>query len=191
MIERLGSLLFVVGLGAAIVSGLGASRLVMVAVAAAVGVVALIPMRGLSAIDLLYSVIGPLSAASFVLIGIGTASLLWPDRGLDNAVGGVVLAAMVVAVAVPLYASAVAGLPVDLYRFGYAGWQLAAFGFVLLAVGLWAGAPATPIWLVVGGGLFLAGAYPSRNLFDYLVDPVALLLAVIVLARGAYLRLFA
>lgn len=188
MIERLGSLVLVVGIAAAVASAFGANRTVLLALMVVAGVAALIPVAGLSFVDLVYSVLGPLSAATFVLAAIGSAALIWPERGVDTAAGVAVMAAMVVAIAVPLYASVIAGLPVDLYRFGFSGWQLPAVCLALLAVGFWLGSPAVAIWIAAGGVLFLAGAYASRNLLDYLVDPVALALALVVLATALYSR---
>lgn len=188
MIERLGSLVLVVGIMAAAASAFGANAPVIAAIVVAAGLVALVPVRGLSIVDRIYSVLGPLSAAWFVLAGIGTATVLLPETDIDGVTGAAVLAVLVIVVAVPLYASAIAGLPVDLYRFGYAGWRLPVAGLMLLAAGSWLGAPAVAVWLLVAGVMFLAGLYTSRNLFDYLVDPAALVMAMVVLADAAYLR---
>ncbi len=189
MIERLGSLVLVVGIVAAAVSAFGANPPVIAAIAVLAGLLALVPVGGLSVVDRIYSVLGPLSAAWFVLAGIGCITILWPERGIDGTMGAAVLAAMVLVIAVPLYASVIAGLSVDLYRFGYAGWLLPVVALMLLAVGYWFGAPAVAVWLLAAGVMFLAGLYTSRNLFDYLVDPAALVMALVVLANAAYLRL--
>jgi hypothetical protein len=189
MIERLGPLILIAGLAAAVAHAFGPPSAVTLAVAVVVGVVALVPVGGLSATDLVFSFTGPLSGAALVLMATGMAALFWPDRATIATFGVPVLAGMVVVVAVPLHAATIAGTVIDPYRWGYGGWVLPAGVLVLLLVGFLAGAPAVAAWVAVSGVLYLAGAYASRNLFDYLVDPVALVFALVFLGQAALARL--
>jgi hypothetical protein len=61
---------------------------------------------------------------------------------------------------------------------------------VLALVGLYLGAPAVAVWVALAGALYLAGAYASRNFFDYLVDPVAVVFALVVLVQAALMRIW-
>jgi len=183
MIERFGPLLLIAGLAGTIADAIGHSPRASIAVAMLVGAAALIPIGKLSAVDYFYSLTGPLSAASLTMIGIGIAGFVWRDQPIDARSGVAVLAVMVPILALPLYAAVIAGWSFDPYRWGFGGWVLPAGLFVLLAVGLWFGAFAVALWLALAGALYLAGGYASRNLVDYLVDPTAVIIAIVVLAR--------
>lgn len=190
MIERFGPLILIAGLAAAAVNAFGPPRAATLAVAVIVGALALVPVGGPSATDLVYSFTGPLSGATLVLMAAGIAGLFWPDRALNSTLGVTALAGLVVVVAVPLYATVIAGGSFDLYRWGYSGWALPAGVLVLLLIGLYVGAPAVAVWVALSGVLYLAGAYASRNLFDYLVDPVAVVFALVVLVQAALMRIW-
>lgn len=188
MIERAGPLILVVGLAAAMAGAVLPSRIAVAIVALVVGALALVPVGRLSAVDFLYSFTGPLSAASLVLMAIGCAGVIWRDTDVAAMTGVAVLAAIVLVLAVPLYAAVIAGLPADPYRWGFGGWVVPAILAVALALGYGFGAVSVAAWVVVAGALYFTGAYTSRNLIDYLVDPVAVIFAIVFLVQASLAR---
>jgi hypothetical protein len=190
MVDRLGPLILIAGLAAAAAHAFGPPWAATLAVFAIVGAMALVPVGRLSATDRVYSFTGPLSGAALVLMAAGIAGLFWPDMALNSTLGVTVLAGIVVAVALPLYATVLAGGRFDPYRWGYGGWALPAGAFALALVCLALGAPAVAVWVALSGVLYLAGAYASRNFFDYLVDPVAVVFAMVVLSQAALVGLW-
>lgn len=189
MVEQLGAFLLIAGIAASGAARFAPpSRLATVVASVVAAVAVLLPVGGLSATDFLYSIIGPLSGASLALLALGYAGLLWPDKPLDRVFGVPVLAIVVIAIGVPLYGIELGGARLDLYRWGYAGWVLPAGLLVLLLIGFWRGAFAIALWLLLSGAMYLADLYASRNLFDYLLDPVAVVLSCVVLARAFIVR---
>ena len=189
MVEQLGAFLLIAGIAASAAARFAPpSRLATVVASVVAAVAVLLPVGGLSATDFLYSIIGPLSGASLVLLALGYANLLWPDKPLDRVFGVPVLSIVVIAIGVPLYGIELGGARLDLYRWGYAGWVLPAALLVLLLIGFWRGAFAIALWLLLSGAMYLADLYASRNLFDYLLDPVAVVLSCVVLARAFIVR---
>lgn len=146
----------------------------------AVGVLLAIPYNGgLSTIDRFYSVSGATSAALFVLLAMAVLRSL-PGFERKPAFDPVPLAGIILAAGVVYYWFELSGRTrVDPYTLGYAN----PFAPLVLAVVpflfLRRGAGAIGAWLALGGVLFLAGAYQSRNLFDYLIDPVAVGVALV------------
>jgi hypothetical protein len=179
-IERLGAWLLVILLGAAVAHRVR-SQPIRWALAALTATLGVLPIGRLSAVDVVYSVTGPLSAASLILGSALLSAHLRPDVDLDSVFAWRLLAVLVLPLAIGVEVFELFISNVDLYRFGYASPAVAIAGIVLVAVGWQVGAVAVAIWVAIGNLLFLITAYDSRNLFDYLIDPVAIVLAFAVI----------
>ena len=134
-------------------------------------VVALVPLRGLPAAGYLRGIVGDLSVTTVLLL---VRSLLRPVLGWTaiDARSRLALQVLVAAGGLFLYPLALGLGPFDPYRLGYADPWLLVF---LLALAV--AADLRRLTLVTGC-LALAvlawalGAHESRNLWDYLVDPL-------------------
>ncbi|HYM62090.1 MAG TPA: hypothetical protein VEZ11_14505 [Thermoanaerobaculia bacterium] len=88
---------------------------------------------------------------------------------------------VVVAIALPLYATTLAYVPGDLYRLGFSPWLAALFALAAAIV-----APRHPRVAVLTLLILVAldlELLPSLNSFDYLVDPIVGLVALVWLGR--------
>lgn len=179
--ERAGVLAFFAALAFILARALRASPWLAGLVVLAVAVLLAVPYNGgLSTIDRFFSVSGPTSAALFVLLGLAVLRSL-PGLARHPSLDPVPVAAIVVPVGLIHYwLELAARTPFSPYAWGFAQplapIVLGVLPFLFLSRSLAIGA-----WLMLGGGLFLLGAYPSRNLFDYLIDPIALVVALILL----------
>jgi hypothetical protein len=134
-------------------------------------VAALVPLGALPAAGYLRGIVGDLSVTTVLLLLRG---LLRPPPGwaAKDARSRLALQLPVAAAGLALYPSALGLGPLDLYRLGYANpWFLGgllalalAAGFFRLTLVTWCLALAVLAWAL--------GAYESRNLWDYLVDPL-------------------
>jgi hypothetical protein len=188
LVERLGALLLIVAIVGAIADALVRARPAVVLVMLAALVVAIVPFGDLSATDYLFSVVGPLSGASLTFLALGIADALFPERRINSALGSRALAAIVLLVGIPFYAFALGFGGLDAYRLGFGGWTLSFALAALLAFAWLVRSTSIALWLALSGALYLFGAFSSRNLFDYLIDPVVLVLAAGVLIRAARSR---
>jgi hypothetical protein len=143
-----------------------------------------VPLGDLSIAALVRGVTGDLSATTLVLAGaacvaqLGGKTVISP-RDLRT------LSWLVVPGAAFLYPFALGWTPFDPYALGYG-----STGFVtaLLLVTLvaWHFRCNVVVLIVVAAALaYLAGAYDSRNLWDYLIDPVASVYAIVCLLAAA------
>lgn len=186
----LGPLLLFAAVAGALARLFGAPRgIIFAAMIAAAAVAAFAPAGKTTPAEYVYSITGPLSSASLVLLAAYLTHLLWPGKRWLGFTGAPLLAAMVLVIALPLYVFELCGRGPDLYRLGYAGWVLPAALAALLLIGLWRRAPIVAVWVLLAGALYLAEAYGTVNLFDYLVDPVAVLLALAVVWRWTKARI--
>lgn len=134
-------------------------------------VVALVPLGALPAAGYLRGIVGDLSVTTVLLIVRG---LLRPVLGWEaiDARSRTALQVLVAAGGLVLYPLALGLGPFDPYRLGYASPWFLAF---LLALAVATGSRRLTL---VTGCLTLAvlgwaaGVYESRNLWDYLVDPL-------------------
>lgn len=72
-----------------------------------------------------------------------------------------------------LYPGATGFLNADPYVIGYSGYLLPTAVAIVIAYALWRGYFITALALNVGIAAFLLGAGASKNLWDYVMDPVA------------------
>jgi hypothetical protein len=187
--ERAGVFLVILAIANACGAAIFRSRAAVAAVTIGVGVAALIPLGVLSINDYAYSLLGPLGGGSLLILAVALADSAFPELRLGEALGLPVLACILIVVGIPFYAAVLGSGDFDVYRLGFGGWQLPLALAGVLAVGLLARAASVALWVALSGTLYLAGVFSSRNLFDYLIDPVAVILAGLVLADVAIRRL--
>jgi hypothetical protein len=142
------------------------------------------PFGDLSAAAYVRGVTGDLSMTTLVLAGAACVS------GLTGrtAIGPRDLRALswlVVSAAAFLYPFALGWTRFDPYALGYG-----SIGFVtamlLITLAAWHFRQNVVVLIVIAAALaYLAGAYESRNLWDYLIDPMASLYAIVCLLAAA------
>jgi hypothetical protein len=125
-----------------------------------------------------------LSGASLTFLALGIADVFFPERRINSALGASALAAVMLLVGVPFYAFALGFGGLDAYRLGFGGLTLPFALAALLAFAWLVRSTSIALWLAVSGALYLLDAFSSRNLFDYLLDPLVLVLAAGVLIRA-------
>jgi hypothetical protein len=149
-----------------------------------IGVVALVPVNGLSAARLLLT-LSPSLSVSTVAFSLAAIAAAISERPLIRRAELNLLGAIVLAMSLPLFASVLRLWPLDLYLSGYRfSWlALAVAGVGILAA--WRGCSA--IALVMLGALVAQFFHllPSRNLWDGLTDGLAFLVALGVVGRAA------
>ena len=134
-------------------------------------VAALVPLGTLPAAGYVRGVVGDLSVTTVLLLLCGLLRPLFGGAAID-ARSRFALQALVAAAGLVLYPPALGLGPFDPYRLGYANvWFLAGLLALAVAAGLrrltlvtWCLALAVLAWAI--------GTYESRNLWDYLVDPL-------------------
>jgi len=149
--------------------GLRRSGLALVAGVGAVA--ALVPIGALPLAGLLRGVVGDLSLTTLVLLLVGLRRHLRAEEPVDNR-SMFALQCLLAVGGLALYSLALGLGTWDPYRLGYGDpWFLAA----LLAVALTALAfdlPLVTFGLAVGVLAWALETYESRNLWDYLLDPL-------------------
>jgi len=160
------------------------------AILAAAAVLLLVPVGGLPVAAYVRGAIGDPSAATLALAAGALFFRLTGRAAIEPREARALLWA-VVAAALFLYPFALGWTPYDPYTLGYGS---PVFITVLLAAALaaWRTGLKLPVLVVLVGGLaYLAGAYESRNLWDYLIDPLAAIYALgALLAAGARTLVF-
>jgi hypothetical protein len=134
-------------------------------------VAALVPQGSLPAAGYLRGIVGDLSVTTAALLLSGLLRPVIAESAID-ARSWLALQVLVAMAGVVLYPPALGLGPFDPYRLGYANpWFLGGLLVLALAAGLlrltlvtWCLALAVLAWAL--------GAYESRNLWDYLVDPL-------------------
>ena len=187
--------------------GLGGCGLLCLALAAAGLRVRVFPLRTRCAVMLVVAIaafvpVGDLSIAAYVRGATGDLSVatlaLAGSSSLARVAGRNLLARrevnallwLVAAAALFLYPFALGWTPFDPYALGYGSIALITFLLVVTLVAWRARLNLVVLVVVVAAAACLIGAYESRNLWDYLIDPLVALYAVIRLIvealRGRY-----
>lgn len=155
------------------------------AVLAAAAVLLLVPVGGLPVAAYVRGAIGDLSAATLALAAGALLFRLTGRTVIEPREARALLWAVAVA-ALFLYPFALGWTPYDPYALGYGSIALLT---VLLAATLaaWRAGLKLVLLVVLAAGLaWLFGVYESRNLWDYLLDPLAAIYALgTLLAAGA------
>lgn len=154
-------------------------------VAAVAALALLIPIGDLSIAAYVRGATGDLSAATLALAA-GALCFRLTGRTAFEPRDATALLRAVAAAALFLYPFALGWTPFDSYALGYGS---IAFLTALLVATLaaWRAGLKLVVLVVLAGSLaFLAGAYESRNLWDYFIDPLAAIYAFgSLLAAGA------
>jgi hypothetical protein len=156
-------------------------------VAPLVVIALVVPIDHLPLLAYVRAVTGDLSAATLSLAGGALYFRLTGRAAFEPREVHALLCAIAGAGAF-LYPLALGLTPFDPYALGYG-----SLGFLtallLLTLAAWRAGLKLVVLVVLAGGLaYLAGAYESRNLWDYLIDPLTAIYALAVLATGLVRR---
>ena len=145
---------------------------VRAALAAAAAVAVFVPIGDLSIAGYVRGVTGDLSAATLALsAGAVVARLTGRTMFARREVGA--LLRLVAAAALFLYPFALGWTPFDPYALGYGSIAFITALF-LVTLAAWRLGLKLVLLVVLAGALaWLGGLYESRNLWDYLIDPLA------------------
>ena len=153
------------------------------AILAAGAIVLFVPLGGLPVVAYVRGVTGDLSAATLALAAGAVCSRV-TGRTAFMPRDITALLQAVAAAALFLYPFALGWTPFDPYALGY-GSIVFLTGLLVATLAAWRVGLKLVVLVVVAGGLaYLAGAYESRNLWDYLIDPLAAIYALVRLATG-------
>jgi hypothetical protein len=148
-----------------------------------------LPVGGLSIAGYMRGVTGDLSAATLALAANAIFARL-SGRTLIEPRERMALLGLVAAAALFLYPFALGWTPFDPYALGYGS---IAFVAALLVVTLaaWRMNLKLAVAVVLAGALaWIGGLYESRNLWDYLIDPLAAAYALAALLTAGGKKLF-
>jgi hypothetical protein len=153
---------------------------VMLAAALAV----FVPIGDLSVAAYVRGVTGDLSAATLVLAG-GVCLAQLTGRALIGRRDKQALCWLLALAAAFLYPFALGWTRFDPYALGFGSVEFITV-LVLITLASWGARLNLIVLVVVVAALaFLGGAYESRNLWDYLIDPLVALYAMVRLLAGA------
>lgn len=175
-----GSLTLVAAVAASLAMQAGFSGRVAGVASALALAVALVPVGGVSLAAALLGFFDTLSTTTILLLVLAILSLTTGRSGLSGSRHDkAFMAIALVASALLLYPSTMGLLSTDIYAIGFGGFMLPAALGVMLAYAAYCGLVVTPaaIGLALAAWLFSIGE--SRNLWDYLLDPVAVVVATI------------
>jgi hypothetical protein len=161
-----------------------AARIILVLGSAAL---LLAPVDELMLAEYLRAVIGDLSISTQALLAAFLAGYV-TQRGLrdDRQLGAIMVAAL--AGATFLYPAALGVTRFDPYALGYASLPFMAVLAVLTLAAWYLRFERLAACLLVAVAAWVAGVLESRNLWDYLIDPLLALYAAFWLARAALQR---
>ena len=166
-------------------AGLRGGRLV--ALLGATALVALVPLGALPLAGYLRGGVGDLSLTTLVVLLRGMFRP--PPQGPFDARNTLALQLFVATAGLALYPFALGLGAVDSYRLGYGPWALGVL-FVVAVAAIFLDLPLVTSCVALGVLAWVVGAYESRNLWDYLLDPLvwAWSLAVVSLGVARSLR---
>lgn len=185
--ERFGVLLLAATIGAGLASSFG--RRAVLGAAAALPLLLLVPLPGASGLGFALGFVGALGGASLVLLGALLARAFRPEAGraaIDRRLAP--LAILVLPIGLAFYPPVLGLGPYDPYRLGFYGLALPFLLVALLAFAWFRRAALVAVWLALTALLALAQIHPSANLWDQLIDPIAVILAAIVVIATAIRR---
>ena len=154
-----------------------------IAVLLVLGLAAFVPFGGLSLAAYVRGVTGDLSISTLVLAGAACIAQL-TGRRLVGQRDLRALMWLVAAAAVFLYPFALGLTPFDPYALGYGSVGLVT-ALLLVTLAAWYARLNLVVLVVIAAALaYLEGAYESRNLWDYLIDPLVSMYALVWLLAG-------
>ena len=143
-------------------------------------VAVLVPIGGLSIAGYVRGATGDLSAATLALAAGSVLARLTGRTVLEHREAGALLW-LVAGAALFLYPFALGWTPFDPYALGY-GSAVFVTALLLVTLAAWRRGLKLVVLVVLAGALAcLGGVYESRNLWDYLIDPLAAAYALAVL----------
>lgn len=157
---------------------------VRIAVMLGAALAVFVPLGDLSIAALVRGVAGDLSVTTLVLAGAACVAQL-TGRTVISPRDLRALSWLVVFGAAFLYPFALGWTPFDPYALGYGSIGLVT-ALLLATLAAWHFRCNVVVLIVIAAALaYLAGAYDSRNLWDYLIDPVASVYAIAGLLAAA------
>jgi hypothetical protein len=183
--ERSGALLLIAALGTGIGTLFSRSH-TWRAIAAPILLVglSLVPVGTVSGLTFLYSVVGPLSLATI----IGCAVYIGSTLGLIAAPArrDLLFTAVVVAVlGLVLYPASMGLFRWEPYRTGFHGIWLPAALIVIAAAAAAMSSIIVPLWIAASAAAWQSSLFVSKNLWDYVIDPVVWIASLVLLAVAA------
>jgi hypothetical protein len=161
-------------------AGLRGGRLV--ALLGATALVALAPVGALPLAGYLRGVVGDLSLTTLIVLLRG---ILRPGpHGPFDARNTFSVQLCVATAGLALYPSALGLGPVDSYRLGYGPWALGVL-FAVAVAAIFFNLPLVTSCVGLGVLAWVVGAYESRNLWDYLLDPLVWVWSLAIVCLGA------
>lgn len=187
--ESIGPLLAAIVAGAGLMTLARRDRRWRLIGAAVAVVLLLVPWNGrVSGLVMLLGTTNGLSAATLVMLGGLAAALV--DRRPPGDFQSPWLALIVLLLGVALYPAAAVATHLDPYQWGYSGWMLPAIVAAVFAANAVAWRdPLVFLWIAVGSAIWALSLYETANLWDTLIDPVAMIGAVLILAGRGLRRL--
>jgi len=158
-----------------------------IAVLLVLGLAAFVPFGGLSLAAYVRGVTGDLSISTLVLAGAACIAQL-TGRRLVGQRDLRALMRLVAAAAVFLYPFALGLTPFDPYALGYGSVELITALLLVTLVAWYARLNLIMLVVIAAALAYLGGAYESRNLWDYLIDPLVSVYALVRLLAGVRRR---
>jgi hypothetical protein len=147
-----------------------------------------IPFGDVSAAAYLRGVTGDVSVTTLVLAGSACIAQL-AGKALIGPRDRQVLCQLLALAALFLYPLALGWTPFDPYSLGYGSVGLVTV-LLMVTLAAWRAKLYAAVFIVIAAALaYLAGAYESRNLWDYLIDPLVSVYALARLLSGLRHRL--
>lgn len=174
-----GPLVLVAAVAASLATRAGISGRVAGVLSALVVAAALVPVGGVSLAAALLGFFDTLSTTTLLLLVLAILSMTSGRSDLSGSRPDKAFTAIaLVGGAVLLYPSTMGLLNTDIYAIGFGGFMLPAILGVMLAYAAYNGLVVVPAitGLALAAWLFSIGE--SRNLWDYLIDPVAVVVAI-------------
>jgi len=157
------------------------------AVVAAAAVALFVPIGDLSIAAYVRGVTGDLSAATLALAAGALFHRLTGRMSFERREVNALLC-LIAAAALFLYPFSLGWTPFDPYALGYGSTGFITALLVLSLVAWHAGWKLLVIVILVGALAYIGGVYESRNLWDYLIDPLAAIYALARLSAGLFSR---
>jgi hypothetical protein len=142
---------------------------------------AFVPFRGLPLAGYLRGIIGDLSVTSWILLSAAVVTKL-TDRELRRSRSHTPLICLVLFSGLVLYPSALGVTYLDTYAFGYAPTWLIAIFFVLSLAAWHLEYHLVTLCLTASVLAYSLRLFESRNLWDYWIDPLVTVYAIVRLA---------
>ncbi|HEX4798090.1 MAG TPA: hypothetical protein VFV04_02265 [Burkholderiales bacterium] len=158
-----------------------------IAVLLVLGLTVFVPFGGLSFAAYVRGVTGDPSLSTLALAGAACIAELTGRRLIGRRDLSALMWLVAVA-AVFLYPLALGLTPFDPYALGYGSAELVT-ALLLVTLAAWRARLNAVVLIVIAAVVaYLGGAYESRNLWDYLIDPLASVYAVVRLLASLRLR---